>query len=68
MYIGILLTYYEIYATGKNKKAVQERIVKGYKDFYREGERQFENPTFDDLNDYFGCRIFKMNKEGYAHE
>lgn len=68
MYIGILKTYYEVYAIGKTKDEVKENIIKGYKALYPINDRQFENPSFDDLNDYFGCRIAKIDSNGYAHE
>lgn len=68
MYIGILKTYYEIYAIGNTENEVRQNLVNGYKDFYRSEDRQFEDPSFDDLNDYFGCRICKINQKGYAHE
>lgn len=68
MYIGILRTAYEIYAIGETENEVKKNIVKGYKAFYPIGERRFEKPTFDDLNEWFGCGIFKINPKGYAHE
>lgn len=67
MYIGYLMTDYEIFTYGETQEEVKERIVKGYKDFFGINERMFENPTFDDLNDYFGCWIMKINEKGYAH-
>jgi hypothetical protein len=69
MYIGILRTYYEIYATGETKAETQERVVDGYKACYPPSERQFESPSFDELNNYFGCMIVEIDpQKGYAHE
>lgn len=68
MYIGILKTDYEIYAVGETENDVKKSLVKGYKDFYPIGERRFEKPTFDELNEWFGCRIYKVNSKGHAHE
>ena len=69
MYIGILRTHYEIYAIGETPQEVKRRIVRGYKSLYPKGDRKFEKPTFDDLNEYFGCPIFEIDsKKGYAHE
>jgi hypothetical protein len=68
MYIGILMTYYEIYAIGNTKEDVEKNIVQGYKDFYTIEERMFKNPSFDELCEYFGCRVYKINSKGYAHE
>ena len=69
MYIGILRTYYEVIAIGKTKTAVKKRIVEGYKDFYPPNKRTLENPTFDELNEEFGCPIYEIDPaKGYAHE
>ena len=69
MFIGILRTHYEVFAVGETEKEVKARIVRGYKALYPKDDRKFEKPTFDDLNEYFGCNIFEIDsKKGYAHE
>lgn len=69
MFIGILRTHYEVFAIGGTDKAVRENIVKGYKETFPKESREFENPTFDELNEYFGCSVVKINLGvGYAHE
>ena len=66
MYIGILPTFYEIYATGKTIEEVKRNIVKGYKSFYPPKEISVK-ATFEDLHEYFGISIYKIDpKKGYA--
>ena len=68
MYIGILPTYYEIYAIGETEDEVKKNIVKGYKKRFPPALRSVK-PTFEDLHDYFGCSIYKIDpKKGYTHE
>ena len=69
MFIGILNTYYEIYAIGNTEEEVKKNIVKGYKETYPPNERQLENPTFDDLIEYFGGGIYGIDpQKGYTHQ
>ena len=69
MYIAILKTYYEIYAIGGTEEEAKRNIVKGYKDMYRPEERTIERPTYEKLNEYFGCGIYRIDdKKGYTHE
>lgn len=70
MYLGVLFTYYNVYAIGETEDEVKKRIVQGYKSTYPDkGSRQFSNPTFDKLNDYFSCQIHEIDpKKGYTHE
>ena len=69
MFIGILRTHYEVYAIGGTPEDVQNNIVKGYKETYPKESREFESPTFAELNDFFGCSVIKINLGvGYAHE
>ena len=67
MYIGMLMTDYEIFAIGETENEVKKNIVRGYKDFYPIDQRRFEKPTFKDLDEWFGCWIMKINDKGYAH-
>ena len=69
MYIGILPTYYEVYAIGSTEEEVKKNIVKGYKKCYPRIEDRSVKATFEDLYDYFGCSIYKIDpKKGYAME
>ena len=69
MYIGILPTYYEIYAIGETEDEVKKNIVKGYKKAFPRKEDRSVKATFEDLHDYFGCSIYKIDpKKGYVHE
>ena len=68
MYIGILPTYYEVYAIGETEEEVKKNIVKGYKKAFPPTLRSVK-PTFEELHDYFGCSIYKIDpKKGYTHE
>ena len=70
MYLAILHTYYEVFAVAETEDEVKKRIVRGYKDAYPvKSTRQFENPTFNELNEYFGVHIHEIDpKKGYGHE
>ena len=69
MYIGILSTYYEVYAIGKTEDEVKKNLVKGYKKAFPRKEDRTVKATFEELHDYFGCSIYKIDpKKGYAHE
>lgn len=69
MYIAILPTYYEVYAIGNTENEVKENIVKGYKKCYPRAEDRTVNATFEELHDYFGCSIYKIDpKKGYVTE
>lgn len=69
MYIGILPTYYEVYAIGETEDEVKKNIVKGYKKAFPRKEDRSVKATFEDLHDYFGCSIYKIDpKKGYTHE
>lgn len=69
MYIGILPTYYEIYAIGETEEEVKKNIVNGYKKCHPRIEDRTVKATFEDLYDYFGVSIYKINpKKGYAME
>ena len=69
MYIGILPTYYEVYAIGETEEEVKKNIVKGYKKCFPREEDRTVKATFEALHDYFGCSIYKIDpKKGYVHE
>lgn len=70
MYIGILSTYYQIYAIGETEEEVKKNIVKGYKKFHPNAqERTIEKPTYNDLIETFGGGIYKIDpKKGYTQE
>jgi hypothetical protein len=69
MYIGILPTYYEVYAIGGTEEEVKKNIVKGYKKAFPEKEGRAVKATFKDLNEYFGVSIYKIPLSvGYAIE
>lgn len=69
MYIGILPTYYEIYAIGETEEEVKKNIVKGYKKRFPRKEDRSVKATFEDLHDYFGCSIYEIDpKKGYTME
>ena len=69
MYIGILPTYYEIYAIGETEEEVKKNIVKGYKERFPRKEDRSVKATFEDLHDYFGCSIYLIDpKKGYIME
>ena len=69
MYIGILSTYYEVYAIGETEEEVKKNIVKGYKKAFPRKEDRSVKATFEELHDYFGCAIYKIDpKKGYTHE
>lgn len=69
MYFAILRTHYEIYATGRTSEEVKAHIVTGYKNTYPAENREFINPTFEQLNDFYGCPIIKIDpRKGYTHE
>ena len=68
MYIGILPTYYEIYAIGETEEEVKKNIVKGYKKAFPPAHRSVK-PTYAELHDYFGISIYEIDpKKGYVHE
>ena len=69
MFIGILYTYYEVYAIGSTEDEVKKNILKGYKKTYPPTERRFENPTYDELAEWFGVHIHEIDpKVGYTHQ
>ena len=69
MYIGILPTYYEVYAVGETENEVKKNLVRGYKKLYPRAENRTVKATFEELHDYFGCSIYKIDpKKGYATE
>ena len=69
MYIGILPTYYEVYAIGGTEEEVKQNIVKGYKKAFPRKEDRSVKPTFKELNEYFGVSIYKIPiSVGYAIE
>lgn len=69
MYLAVLRSHYEVYAIGETEEEVKRNIVNGYKKCYRSGARTIENPTFDELHDYFGCCIHEIDpQKGYTHE
>ena len=69
MYIGILPTYYEVYAIGGTEEEVKKNIVKGYKKAFPEKEGRAVKATFKELNEYFGVSIYKIPLSvGYAIE
>lgn len=61
MYIAILQTHYEIYAIGATEAEAQRHIVEGYKTAFSEGYREFDDPTFEDLRDFFGCIVSEID-------
>lgn len=69
MYVAILRTYYQIFATGKTLAEAKRNIVTGYKDTYPPESREFEKPDFEDLDHFYGCPIYKIDpKKGYTVE
>ena len=69
MYIAILDTHYAIYAVGETETAVKRNIVKGYKKTYpNKKTRSVENATFEELNEYFGIRVFEIKNGEYVSE
>lgn len=69
MYIGILPTHYEVYAIGKTEEEAKKNLVKGYKKLYPRSEDRTVKATFEELHDYFGCSIYKIDpKKGYTTE
>ena len=68
MFIGILPTYYEVYAIGETEEEVRKNIVKGYKKAFPPAQRSVK-PTYAELHDYFGISIYEIDpKKGYVHE
>jgi len=69
MYIGILPTFYEVYAVGETEDEVKKNLVKGYKKLYPRRADRTVNATFEELHDYFGCSIYEIDPEkGYVTE
>lgn len=69
MYIAILRTHYEVYAIGATEEEVKRNIVKGYKKAYPRKEDRSVKATFEELRDYFGVHIHKIDsRKGYAIE
>ena len=69
MYIAVLHTYDEIYAIGTTEDEAKKNVVKGYKHAYpRKDDRSVDHVTYEELNEYFGIAIYKIDKRGYAIE
>lgn len=69
MYIGILPTYYEIYAIGGTEEEVKQNIVKGYKKAFPPKYGRPVKANFEALHEYFGVSIYKIPiSVGYAIE
>lgn len=69
MYIAILRTHYEVYAIGATEEEAKKNIVKGYKKAYPRKEDRSVKATFEELRDYFGVHIPKIDsRKGYAIE
>jgi hypothetical protein len=69
MYIAILRTHYEVYAIGATEEEVKKNIVKGYKKAYPRKEDRSVKADYDELHDYFGIHIHKIDpRKGYAIE
>jgi hypothetical protein len=68
MFIGILPTYYEVYAIGETEEEVKKNLVKGYKKTFLPALRTVK-PTYEELHDYFGISIYQIDpKKGYTME
>ena len=68
MFIGILPTFYEVYAVGETEEEVRKNIVKGYKKAFPPALRSVK-PTFEELHDYFGVSIYEIDpQKGYTME
>lgn len=68
MFIGILPTFYEVYAVGETEDEVKKNIVKGYKKAFPPALRSVK-PTYEELHDYFGVSIYEIDpKKGYITE
>lgn len=69
MHIGVLETYYRIFAIGKNEEEVLKNLLKGYKKTYpKKEERTITNPKNAwELIEYFGGGIHQI-KDGFASE
>ncbi len=61
LYLAILHTDYELFVLAKTKDEAQKRIIEAYKKFYPMPDRTFENPTFEELDEWFGCPIYEID-------
>ena len=59
-YLAILRTHYELYVVAESEESAKKRIVEAYKKFYGK-HRQLEKPTYKELNEYYGCPIYKVD-------
>ena len=69
MYLCIISTYYEIYALGETKAEAKANALKGYKKRYKKEDRTLENPTPDELIEYFGGGVYYIDpKKNYTSQ